>query len=279
MQKGRLDLLLVERGLVESRAKAQALIMAGRVRVEGQVELKASCAVPPDAVLSLETGPRFVSRGGDKLEAALSGFQVDVSGRVCADVGASTGGFTDCLLQHGATKVYAIDVGKGILHWKLRTDPRLAVMEETNARHVASLPEAVTLVTIDASFISLKILLPVVKDWFGSRSARREGLVNPPVEEIHDKTEGEIIALIKPQFEAGRKETARNKGVIRDPQVHKAVLTEVLTCAQTQGLGVRGLMRSPLLGPKGNVEFLVWLGLNQEGSVDFQALVEQVLES
>ena len=140
--------------------------MAGQVRVDGQVELKASAAIAPEARLELEMGPRFVSRGGDKLEAALAAFPVGVTGRVCADVGASTGGFTDCLLQHGAAKVYAIDVGKGILHWKLRSDPRVVVMEETNARYVESLPEPVSLVTIDASFISLKILLPVVKGWF-----------------------------------------------------------------------------------------------------------------
>jgi len=165
MPKQRLDLLLVERGLAESRAKAQALVMAGQVRVDGQVELKASAQIIPSARLELVMGPRFVSRGGDKLEAALGTFPVEVSGRVCADVGASTGGFTDCLLQHEAAKVYAIDVGKGILHWKLRTDPRVVVMEETNARYVESLPEPVSLVTIDASFISLTILLPVVKGW------------------------------------------------------------------------------------------------------------------
>ena len=166
MPKMRLDLLLVERGLAESRAKAQALVMAGQVRVDGQVEFKASAQIAPEAHIDLEMGPRFVSRGGDKLEAALLAFPLEVSGRICADVGASTGGFTDCLLQHGAAKVYTIDVGKGILHWKLRSDPRVLVMEATNARYVESLPEPVSLVTIDASFISLKILLPVVKGWF-----------------------------------------------------------------------------------------------------------------
>ncbi len=165
MEKVRLDLLLVERGLAESRAKAQALVMAGQVRVDGQVELKSSAQITPGASLVLEKGPRFVSRGGDKLEAALQAFRLEAAGRVCVDVGASTGGFTDCLLQHGVAKVYTIDVGKGILHWKLRSDPRVVVMEETNARYVASLPEPVSLVTIDASFISLKILLPVVKGW------------------------------------------------------------------------------------------------------------------
>jgi len=259
MRKTRLDLLLVERGLAESRAKAQALIMAGQVRVDGQVEIKPSAQIAPAARLNLETGPRFVSRGGDKLEAAIIAFAVDVKGRVCADVGASTGGFTDCLLQHGAAKVYAIDVGKGSLHWKLRNDPRVVVMEETNARFVEKLPESVELVTIDASFISLKILLPVVKGWFLPPSG------SPHFEEMGGETEGGVIALVKPQFEAGRKETARNKGVIRDPAVHKAVLTDVLSFAQGQGFAVRGLARSPVLGPKGNVEFLAWLRMGKPG--------------
>jgi 23S rRNA (cytidine1920-2'-O)/16S rRNA (cytidine1409-2'-O)-methyltransferase len=273
MPKTRLDLLLVERELTESRAKAQALIMAGQVRVDGQVELKASAAVSSDARVDLDRGPRYVSRGGEKLEAALGTFPVKVSGLVCADVGSSTGGFTDCLLQHGASKVYAIDVGKGLLHWKLRTDPRLVVMEETNARHVKSMPEMVSLVTVDASFISLKILLPVMKGWFGY-----DFLCSPfPQGRASEWGLGQIIALIKPQFEAGRKETARNKGVIRDPETHMAVLIEVLTFAQEEGFYVRGLMRSPLLGPKGNVEFLAWLGLDQEEGMDWEGLVRKVL--
>ncbi len=151
MQKKRLDLLLVERGLAESRAKTQALIMAGQVRVDGQVEFKASTAVSTGARLDLETGPRFVSRDGEKLEAALTNFAVNVSGCTCANLDSSTRGFTDCLLQDGGVKVYAIDVGKVILHWKLRTDPRLVVMEETNARYVENLPEPVSLVTIALS--------------------------------------------------------------------------------------------------------------------------------
>ncbi|HEY9153096.1 MAG TPA: TlyA family RNA methyltransferase, partial [Anaerolineales bacterium] len=165
MTKVRLDVLLVERGLAESRAKAQALIMAGQIRVNGQTALKAATTLEPDAALTVDSGPRFVSRGGEKLDAALESFNMDVKDLTCADVGASTGGFTDCLLQRGAAKVYAIDVGKGILHWKLRNDPRVVIMEETNARFVESLPEPISLATIDASFISLKILLPVVKKW------------------------------------------------------------------------------------------------------------------
>jgi 23S rRNA (cytidine1920-2'-O)/16S rRNA (cytidine1409-2'-O)-methyltransferase len=273
MTKLRLDLLLVERGLITSRAKAQALIMAGQVRVEGQVELKASAAIPSDAKLELERGPRFVSRGGEKLEAALTTFQVNVAGLVCADVGSSTGGFTDCLLQNGARKVYAIDVGKGILHWKLRNDPRLVVMEETNARHVSTLPEPVSMVTVDASFISLKILLPVVRRWF------RPPVISPYFVEMGNVKDGSIIALIKPQFEAGRKETSHHKGVIRDPEVHKAVLLDILNFAQANGFSVRGLMRSPLLGPKGNAEFLTMLVVGKNGDVDWQSLITQVSET
>ena len=263
MPKVRLDVLLVERGLAESRAKAQAMIMAGQVRVADQVTLKPATAVSADSVLTVDSGPRFVSRGGEKLDAALEAFHIDVTGLTCADVGASTGGFTDCLLQRGAAKVYAIDVGKGILHWKLRNDPRVVVMEETNARYVQSLPEPVALVTVDASFISLKILLPVIKKW---------NLVGGKTNEER----GDIIALIKPQFEAGKKDVARGDGVIRDPEIHKQVLLDVLGFAQTEGFHIRGLIKSPLLGPKGNAEFLVWLGEN-ENKVNINELVENTL--
>lgn len=242
MSKTRLDLLLVERGLAESRAKAQAIIMAGQARVNGQVVDRVSAGVAPEADVSVDLGPRFVSRGGEKLEAALNVFPIQPNGLTCADVGASTGGFTDCLLQHGAAKVYAIDVGKGIVHWKLRNDPRVVVMEETNARHVTSLAEPVQLVTCDASFISLKILLPVMKGWL-----------------LPSHSGGGIVALIKPQFEAGRADVARGDGVVRDPVIHRRVLLDVLAFAQVQGCGAAGLTRSPLLGPKGNTEFLVWL--------------------
>ena len=256
MPKVRLDVLLVERGLAESRAKAQALIMAGQVRVAGQTALKPATAIAADSVLTVDSGPRFVSRGGEKLDAALEAFHMDVGGLTCADVGASTGGFTDCLLQHGAAKVYAIDVGKGILHWKLRNDKRVVVMEETNARYVESLPEEVSLVTVDASFISLKVLLPTIKKW------------------VNEKTN--LLCLIKPQFEAGKKDVARGDGVIRDPEIHKQVLTDVLTFSQNEGFGIHGLIKSPLLGPKGTAEFLVWLG-KQITNADIPALVEEVL--
>jgi 23S rRNA (cytidine1920-2'-O)/16S rRNA (cytidine1409-2'-O)-methyltransferase len=252
MPKSRLDVLMVERGLAESRSLAQRLIMAGQVRVDGQVVYKPATTVSADSNLEVDSGPRFVSRGGEKLEAAFEAWPIDVAGCVCADVGASTGGFTDCLLQHSAAKVYAIDVGKGILHWKLRSDPRVVVMEETNARFVKSLPELVQWVVCDASFISLKILLPVMKQW----------LNHPGKSE--DKRKGELITLIKPQFEAGRKESAKGEGVIRDPEIHRKVLMDVLTFAQETGFVVSGLIRSPVLGPKGNVEFLGWLGLSGE---------------
>jgi len=273
MTKTRLDILLVDRGLAETRTRAQALIMAGQVRVDGQVELKASTSVFPDVHLEIKKGPSFVSRGGDKLEAALENFQVNVSGLICADVGSSTGGFTDCLLQHGAVKVYAIDVGKGILHWKLRSDPRVIVMEGTNVRYLENLPEPVSLVTIDASFISLKILLPVVKNWVASKSGSKL------FGKSFGAATGNVIALIKPQFEAGRKEAARNKGVIRDPEMHKSVLLVVLTFAQEHGFAVKGLIRSPLVGPKGNIEFLAWLEMEAEnpGLADLPGLVQKVM--
>lgn len=259
MPKIRLDILLMERGLAESRAKAQALIMAGQVRVNDQVALKPAVAIDPKSTLTVVSGPRFVSRGGEKLDAALEAFGIDVKDLVCADVGASTGGFTDCMLQRGAAKVYAIDVGKGILHWKLRNYSRVVVMEETNARHVQSLPEKVSFVTIDASFISLKILLPVTKNWLIPPSA------SPHFGEMGGEKEGGIVALIKPQFEAGRKDVSRGDGVIRDPEIHRQVLLDVLSFAKQAGFGLRGLIKSPLLGPKGNAEFLVWLDLNPEG--------------
>ncbi len=247
----------MERGLAESRAKAQALIMAGQVRVNDQVALKPATAIDPKSTLTVDHGPRFVSRGGEKLDAALEEFGIDVKDLVCADVGASTGGFTDCMLQRGATKVYAIDVGKGILHWKLRNYARVVVMEETNARHVESLPEKTDFVTVDASFISLKILLPVIKGWFD--------FPPPALNEGKKKEERTILALIKPQFEAGKKDVARGDGVIRDPEIHRQVLLDVLTYAKQEGFGLLGLIKSPLLGPKGNAEFLVWMDLNGGG--------------
>ena len=257
MVKTRLDLLLVERGLVESRSLAQRLVMAGQVRVNGQVMLKPASTVPQDAHLDVDIGPAYVSRGGEKLAAALHTFGLLVDGKICADAGASTGGFTDCLLQHGASKVYAIDVGYGILHWKLRQDQRVIVMERTNARHLEQLPEPVSLITVDASFISLKVLLPVLKNWLPDSG-------------------GELIALIKPQFEAGKAAVARGEGVIRDPALHRQILKDVLEFCEQEGFTVKGLIRSPLLGPKGNIEFLTWLRYPKTGSVDLDLLIDSL---
>ncbi len=221
--------------------------MAGEVTVAGQLVDKPGALVPVDAAIALKAQPRFVGRGGDKLLAAITAFQLDPAGWLCADVGASTGGFTDCLLQHGAARVYAIDVGQGILEWGLRNDPRVVVMENTNARYVESLPEPVRLATIDASFISLRLLLPVVMKWLAP--------------------DGEIIALIKPQFEAGRDRVGK-KGVVRDPEIHREVLMEILRFAASVGLETRGLIRSPLLGPAGNVEFLTRLARGKDGGIE-----------
>jgi 23S rRNA (cytidine1920-2'-O)/16S rRNA (cytidine1409-2'-O)-methyltransferase len=237
MEKERLDQLLVRRGLAPSRAQAQRLIMAGQVSIAGQVCDRPGRMVATDAPLALAARPRFVSRGGEKLAAALARFAVDVRGWVAADVGASTGGFTDCLLQHGAARVYAIDVGYGQLDWRLRNDPRVVVMERTNARYLERLAEPVDLVVADVSFISLGLILRAAVGWL--------------------KPEGQVLALVKPQFEAGRRQVARG-GVVRDPAVHSAVLHQVVDMAANLGLALRGLMASPLRGPAGNVEFLGW---------------------
>lgn len=244
----RLDVFLVQQGLCESRAKAQALIAAGKVRLNGQVVLKAAQRVPQGAQVTVEEGLRFVSRGGEKLEAALEAFGVEVTDRVCADLGASTGGFTDCLLQRGARRVYAIDVGHDLLHPRLRSDRRVVVMEGVNARHLRALPEPISLVTIDAAFISLRLLLPVVKGWLDGS--------------------GEVIALIKPQFEAGRKVAGRGEGVIRDPEVHRRVIRDVLEFAREEGYSLWGVIRSPVASE--NAEFLCLLrqggrGMDVEG--------------
>ena len=260
MPKTRLDQRLFALGLTTSREQARRLIMAGEVTVNGQMVDRPSATVDDEAGVEIKARPRFVSRGGEKLEAALTQFTIDMRGRVCADVGASTGGFTDCLLQRGAARVYAIDVGHGILDYGLRRDERVVVMEETNARYVERLPEPVGFVSIDASFISLKILLPVVRGWFAGEQS------------------GEVVALIKPQFEAGRKDVSRGDGVVRDPDVHRRVLNEVLSFAEGQGWGIAGLIESPLRGPKGNIEFLAWLKLGGE-NVDWRARIEALLPS
>lgn len=255
--KQRLDILLVERGAVESREVARRLIMAGEVSVNGQVIDKPGQRVAVDAELTLRAKPRFVSRGGDKLDAALGAFPVTIAGKICADVGASTGGFTDCLLQRGAVKVYAIDVGYGQLDYRLRRDERVVVMERTNARYVETLPEPISLVSIDASFISLRLLLPVVKGWL--------------------TPDGAVIPLIKPQFEAGKQDVGKG-GVVKSPEVHRRVLREVLTAAAAEGFQVGGLIRSPLRGPAGNIEFLAWLCRDPVPDFDLEIALQAVLE-
>jgi 23S rRNA (cytidine1920-2'-O)/16S rRNA (cytidine1409-2'-O)-methyltransferase len=256
MDKVRLDVLLVERGLVSSREVGRRLIMAGEVRVAGQLSDKPGRRVPIDAEITVDQGPAYVSRGGLKLEAALEQFEFDVSGWVAADLGASTGGFTDCLLQRGARRVYAIDVGYGQLAWKLRLDPRVTVMERTNARHLQALPERVDLVTIDASFISLKLLLPTAARLL--------------------KQKGSAIPLIKPQFEAGRRDVGKG-GVVRDPEVHHRVLTKVLSWAEANEWGLWGLIPSPVLGPSGNVEFLALLKVSTPAALEVDRAIEKAL--
>ena len=253
--KQRLDVLLVERGLLDSRELARRMVMAGEVRVNGQVQDKPGMRVPADAELAVQAMPRFVSRGGEKLDAALTAFVVPIDGKVCADVGASTGGFTDCLLQRGAVKVYAIDVGYGQLDYRLRQDARVVVMERTNARYVEQLPEPIGVITADASFISLRLLLPVIKGWLTEQ--------------------GHIVALIKPQFEAGKQDVGKG-GVVKSAEVHRRVLREVLASALDEGLAVSGLIRSPLKGPAGNIEFLCWLRRNAE-SADVEALIDSAM--
>ena len=238
----RLDQELVERGLCDSREKARRAIMAGQVRVNRQTARKPSDSVSADDELSLEEPEKYVSRGGHKLEHALTHFGIDVIGKTAIDLGASTGGFTDCLLQHGAKKVYAVDVGTGQLAWKLRRDPRVIVMEKTNARDLRPehFPNPADIITADCSFISLQKILPAAV-----------ALLQPS---------GKIVALIKPQFEAGKAEADKGAGVITDPAVHERVLRELQAFAKvTLPLRWAGVTESPLLGPAGNKEFLVLL--------------------
>ena len=278
MPKERLDIILVERDLAESRNRAQRLIMAGQVRVNGQPVLKASTRIERDSGIEIDQGARFISRGGEKLAAALERFPIEIVGKICADVGASTGGFTDCLLQHGALRVYAIDVGYGILHWKIRQDARVISMEETNARYLDSLPEPVEVITVDVSFISLKKILPKFKNWYRDQDK----------EETFENSSNHLIALIKPQFEAGRLEVSRGRGVIRNPEVHREVLRDVLWFSTLEGYQVNGLILSPLSGPKGNKEFLAWFKFQekplddysweQEKAADIRNMIDKVTQ-
>ena len=256
-RKERLDRLLVERGFVSSREKAQAAILAGQVLVKGQVVAKPHALIGPEVEVALKAEEPYVSRGGLKLKGALETFGIKVEGRICLDVGASTGGFTDCLLQEGAGRVYAVDVGYGQLHHRLRQDPRVVVLERTNIRYLPPerLPERPSLATIDVSFISLRLVLPPVV-----------ALLQDPVE---------IVALVKPQFEVGKGQVERG-GVVKDPGKHRAVLLQVGKRAEALGLRVLGVIPSPLLGPKGNREFLVHL--SREGaSRPLEELVEEAV--
>ena len=257
--KERLDVLLVSLGLAESRAKAQATIMAGEVYVNGQKADKSGMEVDVTSNVEVRgSACPYVSRGGLKLEKALRNFGVDPTGYVCSDSGASTGGFTDCLLQQGASKVFAIDVGYGQLAWKIRNDPRVVVMERTNIRYVTpeDLGEPLDLSVIDVSFISLSLVLPVVKT-----------LLKPT---------GQVLCLIKPQFEAGKDKVGK-KGVVRNPAVHEEVLQNFISLAKTLDFTIRNLTFSPVKGPEGNIEFLAHLSMQpgQETLPDIDALVAQ----
>lgn len=256
-EKKRLDVLLFERGMAESRQRAQAMIMAGQVLVAGQRIDKAGFSVTEDAEISLKgQGLRYVSRGGLKLEKALDCFPLDLT-QVCAiDAGASTGGFTDCMLQRGASKVYAVDVGYGQLAWSLRSDPRVVCMERTNVRYLTpdTIPEPLDFGSVDVSFISLKWILPALR-----------GLL---------KDTGNLVCLVKPQFEAGREKVGK-KGVVRDPAVHAEVLEQFLQHATESGFFIRDLSFSPVRGPEGNIEYLAWLSVQQAAPFtgDLQTLV------
>lgn len=259
MKKVRLDQHLVNLGLVENRSRAQRAIEEGLIKVDGVVMCKASHLVTPDCNIAIIARPEFVSRAGLKLKAALEQFKLSPLNKICADVGASTGGFTDCLLQNGARKVYAIDVGEGELHESLRNNPLVVVMEHTNARQLKSLPEPVDFVTIDVSFISLDFILPVVLNWFEGKP-------------------GEAVALVKPQFEAGREIVKRTRGVIRDSAVHAQVLEQVMTLAQELGYSLAGLIRSPLTGSDGNTEFLLALRVASDAQqISIPEAISQVI--
>ena len=256
--KTRLDVLLTERGLLDSRQKAQATIMSGIVFVNGQRVDKVGTAVSNDALIEIRgTTLPYVSRGGLKLEKAMQTFPLTLTGKICADIGASTGGFTDCMLQNGAKKVYAVDVGYGQLDWKLRNDARVVCMERTNARYLTheEIPEELDFASVDVSFISLKLIFPALYGLL------REG--------------GEIACLIKPQFEAGREKVGK-KGVVRDPAVHLEVLEHFLVHAKENHFTVLGITYSPIRGPEGNIEYLGFLRKSEEpdAAVDLQAIVE-----
>lgn len=256
MAKKRVDLLLVERGLADTRQKAQALIMAGQVYTGERRCDKAGLTLEEGAPLEVRGGLRYVSRGGLKLEKAMRVFPIILAGKTAADIGASTGGFTDCMLQNGAAKVYAVDVGYGQLAWSIRNDPRVACLERTNARYLTAeqIPEPLDFASIDVSFISLGLILPALRPLMGP--------------------EGQAAALVKPQFEAGRDKVGK-KGVVRDPAVHLEVLERFLDHAAQADFSVLGLDFSPIRGPEGNIEYLGFLraGAGESGEFDLKELV------
>ncbi len=256
--KKRLDVLLVEKGLVDSRQRAQALIMAGQVYVKGLKVDKAGTPTDPEAPIELRgEGLRYVSRGGLKLEKAMSLWPIQLENSICADIGASTGGFTDCMLQNGASKVYAVDVGYGQLAWKLRSDARVMCLERTNARYLTreQVSDPLDFASVDVSFISLNLILPPLRNLMGPSA--------------------QAVCLIKPQFEAGREKVGK-KGVVRDKAVHLEVLEHFLDHADVAGFEVLGLTYSPIRGPEGNIEYLGWLSAEKGGpwQGDLTALVE-----
>ncbi|MCI5893660.1 MAG: TlyA family RNA methyltransferase [Clostridiales bacterium] len=253
MAKQRLDNYLVENGFVETRSKAQSLIMAGEVYIDNQKASKAGEQIKGTEKIEVRSkGLKYVSRGGLKLEKAIKKFPISLSGKICMDIGASTGGFTDCMLQNGAVKVYSIDVGYGQLAWKLRTDERVVNLERTNFRHVTNeqVTDAIDFFSVDVSFISLKLILPPAFDLL--------------------KENGSAVCLIKPQFEAG-KENVGKKGVVRDINIHKEVISNVLEFTKETGFKVRGLDYSPIKGPEGNIEYLMYItksGDNADINID-----------
>lgn len=255
----RLDVLLVERGYFPTRAKAQAAIMAGAVRVDGEPALKAGTPTDPGARIEIVTAQPYVSRGGLKLEHALRAFGIAVAGKTCLDVGASTGGFTDCLLQRGARRVYAIDVGYGQLDWKLRNDPRVVVVERTNFRYAqpGDFPTA-ELIAVDVSFISLSKILPAARHFLDDS--------------------GDLVALVKPQFEAGPEAVGKG-GVVRDPLVHRRVLLTLIEAAGEGGWDSLGLEPSPIKGAEGNIEYLIWLRLGGTKRLGETAVAKAVVQA
>ena len=259
MAKKRLDVLLVEQGLAESRQKAQAIIMAGQVFIGDKRYDKAGASVDENEALEVRGQTlRYVSRGGLKLEKAMAQFPITLDGKIAADIGASTGGFTDCMLQNGAAKVYAVDVGYGQLAWSIRNDERVVCLERTNARHLTAeqIPDPLDFASIDVSFISLKLILPALRPLM--------------------KEDGRIAALVKPQFEAGREKVGK-KGVVRDPAVHLEVLEQFLNHAREADFSVKGITFSPIRGPEGNIEYLGFLsvGAGEEYTGDLADIVKQ----